>query len=326
MKEPRFTLTELLPGSTACNVVLIVLGVAFSILAFTFQFESAIAASLSAGLGASMFIAGFIGLVNLRVLSREISRITKEPFENISLYLKIHRSGLKDIFRTRHDAIDVIFDDVEKEHGEVVIVGSSLKGLIGVGYDCSLEENTCRQKLKECVRRGVVVNVLMTHPVVAAHRVHQEGRREGDIEAEILKNMMYLLMLRMELPQQRGSLNIKLYDGTPTIFMVTTSRLMILNPYPYYSTAFSSFTFLIDGGSDIYRAYYKSHYQEAWKDSDMTLEISHDPTKAIDQIEQLIDEKDPHDSVKCIIPNEDKRKELHDLVTTLKQEVAKRLV
>lgn len=314
---------DLLPGSSSVNIILFTLGTVLALISLKIV-DSTIAA-LVAGFGASMFIAGFIGLVNLKVLSKEISSITKEPFEDISLYLKIHKSGIRNIFRSRGDSIDTIFDDVQKEHGEIVIVSSSLKGLIGVGYDSSMEEETCRKKIIDSLQRNVTVNILMTNPEIAANRAHQEGRREGDIEAEILRNLMYFVQVRLMYHDSATNLNIKLYNGTPTIFMVCTSRLMLLNPYPYYSTAYNSFSFLIDGGSDLFRTYYKSHFQEAWKDSDMTLTISHDANSAIKQIKTMIELKSPRDSNKFIIPELDKRKELHDLLKVLDKMVSNKL-
>ena len=73
---------DLFPGSTAANLILITLGIVFAVISTKYDPNST--ATLIAGFGAALFIAGFIGLINLRVLSKEIGSMTREPFEDIS--------------------------------------------------------------------------------------------------------------------------------------------------------------------------------------------------------------------------------------------------
>lgn len=183
-----------------------------------------------------------------------------------------------------------------------------MKGLIGVGYNAVGQSQRMREVLINALKRKVQINILMTNPEVAHHRSQQEGRLDGDIEAEILENLMYLVKVKHDNPEIASKLTIKLYNGTPTIFMVCTSRLMMVNPYPYYSTAYGSFSFLIEEGSELYRSYYPSHYSSAWTDPRLTVIISEDINTAVDQIKELTQKSNPHG--RKIIPDDSKRDEL----------------
>jgi hypothetical protein len=306
----KIKLRDFLPGNTAVNVVLVVVSVIMSVLAFFCT--NAATQALLAGLGASFFVAGFIGIINIQVLSKELSKVTKEPFEDATIYMKIRNAGILNVYRNRNDALGYIFEEITNERQEIVIIGSSLKGLIGVGENVSQNYQRFRNILINAVLRGATLNFLLTNPEIAHHRELQEGRNSGDIEYEIIQNLIYLLGIKIDNRKNDFRLNIKLYNGTPTIFMIATTNRMIINPYTYYSTAFSSFTFLIDGETELYKSYYCNHYQEAWKDSDLTFSFNSSFSKANDEISEFINKKHPHNKDVYIIQDDKKRKELLD--------------
>ena len=327
MKQQK-KLIEFLPAAVGINYLFIIIALIFIVLAFTMKgnttFEPYI--SLFAGLGASLFIAGLLGLFNLLIISKEIGKVTNEPFEILSTSLKIINSGITNIFRTRSGAIDIMIDDIQKERAEIVIVGSSLKGLIGVGKSCTLGEQNIRNLLIQALQRNVNISLLLTDPVVADHRRRQEGRRDGDIEFEIMQNLILFVELVATYDKKlNGSINIKLYNGTPTIFMIATSQRMLINPYTYYQAAFNSFTFLINSNTDLFKFYYKSHYQEAWQDSDLTEslgDINNNPLQALEKLEKKIDCKNPHSPNDCIL-DEKKRELLKKYLNEAKGEITR---
>jgi len=298
---------SLFPGSVATNSVVLVLGIIL-VLCSLLPGTSGKAASILTGLGSAMFLAGFLGLIHARALAKEVHKVVSLPFEETMLLTQLHWAGIEWISRERADFGEKIISALEKEINEIVIVGSSLKGLIGVGYNAVGQAQRIREALINALKRGTQLNILMTNPKIAHHRSKQEGRVNGDIEAEILENLMYLIRLKHNNPNIAPKLKIGLYDGTPTIFMLCTSNLMMINPYPYYSTAYSSFSFLIKGGSALYRGYYQSHYREAWTDTKMTLYISENIDLAMEQIKDLIEGTNPLG--KKIIPDAAKEKAL----------------
>jgi hypothetical protein len=298
---------ELFPGSVATSSVMLTVGVILAVCSFLPGIHGTVA-SLLAGLGSCMFLAGFIGLINVRVLANEVRRVTSQPFEDTVLLSQVRGSGIEGIFRDRANVLERIIPVLEEENREIVIVGSSLKGLIGVGYNAVGEDQRVRDILVNALERNVPINILMTNPMVAHHRSQQEGRLDGDIEAEILENLMYLTKLKYNNPNIAEKLTIKLYNGTPTIFMLCTPSLMMINPYPYYSTAYGSFSFIIRGGSDLYRGYFGSHYQRAWTDTRLGVLISENIDLAVRQIKEFIEGTNPHG--RKIIPDVNKQREL----------------
>ena len=307
-------LANLLPGSLSVNIFLVIFSLIFIGLAFYFNINN-VGVSILIGLGSAMFLAGFLGIVNLKILANEIAKVTSQPILDTILYNKLINFGIRDIFRDRASSLENITSEIDIEGKELIISGSSLKGLIGVGLITSGRALSIREAILHALMRNVKVNILMTNPEVAHHRSTQEGRRDGDIEAEILENILYFVKLRKDDIYAKNNLTVKLYNGTPTIFMLSTSNLMLLNPYPYYSTAYSSFSFHIKGNSLIYNTYYYAHYSSAWEDDRLSTTISNEHEIAKKYLESLIRKKNPHG--RFIIPDTQKQDELIDKLSRL---------
>ncbi len=308
---------KMFPGAVATNVVIIVIGIVMAILPLASGLGSRIALLLTS-LGSAAFLAGFMGLVNVSILSEEYKRLTDQPFDQLMLLSKIQTAGISDVYRNRLEGTSRVIESLVEESSQFFAVGTSLKGLIGVAFDEEDEYTEIWKAIKEALQRKVKINLLLTNPAMAHYRSRQEGRPEGEIEAEIIENLIYLIMYKMENPKLADNLKIKLYDGAPSLFMMGTTRKMLINPYPNYTTACSSFSFLIEGGSPIYAAYYHSHYRAAWLDSRSTMDISDDPKEAAKQIQELINMTN-HDKNTLIIPDENKRNSMLQTAFTILQ-------
>ncbi|MBC2696556.1 MAG: hypothetical protein HF982_15030 [Desulfobacteraceae bacterium] len=60
-----------------------------------------------------------------------------------------------------------------------------------------------------------------------------------------------------------GPKHIQFVKGTPTCFGVKTSKMMLINPYPYQDQALGSFSLVISNEinkDDIYRSFERSHF------------------------------------------------------------------
>lgn len=310
-------LRKLFPGSVACCFLLLVLGLIMAIFPLTPGIRGNIVFIL-AGLGSAMFLAGFLGLIYIVILGEEFRRISDQPFKQMVFLSKIENSGLSDICRNRLEGTPELIRSLEDENKQFIIVGSSLKGLVGVAFDEETEYSEVWKAIKDALQRKVKINILLTHPEAAHHRAIAEGRLDGDIETDILENLIYLVMYKMENPKLAEYLSIKLYNGTPTLFMMCTSQKMLLNPYPYYATASSSYSFLVEGGSPLYMYYYHSHYRAAWLDSRSTIDIKDDPKEAVKQIQELIN-MNSRDKNGLIVPDETKRNAMLQTLYTMMQ-------
>jgi hypothetical protein len=299
----------------ATNVVLMVIGVVMAIIPLTPGLRGPVALLLT-GLGSAAFLAGFLGLVNVTILSEEYRRLTDQPFDQLMLLSKIQTAGIVDVFRNRLEGNSKIMESLAEENSQFFVVGTSMKGLIGVAFDEEDEYSEVWRAIKEALQRKVKINILMINPGVAHYRSRAEGRPDGAIEAEIIENLIYLVMYKMENPKLADYIKIKLYNGTPTMFIMGTTRRMLANPYPYYTTANSSFSFLIEGGSPLFAAYYHSHYRAVWLDACATLEINDDPKEAAKQIQELINMTN-HDKNTLIIPDENKRNSMLQTVFSI---------
>ncbi|MCL6588858.1 MAG: hypothetical protein K6U80_02790 [Firmicutes bacterium] len=308
---------RIFPGSIAVNIVLIVLGIVMAVIPQTPGVPGKISLLLT-GLGSAAFLAGFTGIIHTVILAEEFRKVTEEPMEELSFITKIHSAGICDIFRNRMDGIEKVLKSLEYEKRQLALAGTSLKGVIGIAFDEQHEYQPVLDAVKDALRNKIRVNILLTHPEAVYYRSQPEGRLPGEIEAEILDNLIYLVMLRAENPKLADYLNLKLFYGAPSVFLMATSHKMLINPYPYYATASSSFSFLVDSDSAMYNAFYHNHFRAAWLDSKLTLEIKNDPKEAVKQIQELIN-MNGHEKNSLLIPDEAKRNSMLQTLYTMLQ-------
>lgn len=165
-------------------------------------------------------------------------------------------AGILESFRNRKDALGR-FNATLRVAQKVVVVGSSLKGLIHPGgahpdTRAILRERVGRQR--EDPDGLLSTDFVLTHPAFADLRAEQENRAKQDIGREVIKSLMYL----MEWDVQASS--VHLYLGTPTCFGILADDRMILNPYPYADVAFQSPCLLLEDSGYFFNAFAKSHF------------------------------------------------------------------
>ena len=165
-------------------------------------------------------------------------------------------AGILESFRNRNEAL-ARFNPTLRLAQRVVVVGSSLKGLIHRG---GTDAHT-RSILKERVRRqredseaAITTDFVLTHPAFADLRAEQENRAKQDIGREVIKSLMYLN--DWEVPPS----SVHLYLGTPTCFGILADDRMVLNPYPYADVAFESPCLLLKDSGYFFNAFAKSHF------------------------------------------------------------------
>ncbi len=177
--------------------------------------------------------------------------------QEIDLLKSSKSAGLIGIFNTRQSGIQSFLSHIETEQREIIIVGSSLKGLL---LDDNTEYIQARQLLlrKKNENPQLKIFFLFTHPIVADLRADQENRPRTVIGKEIIDSIEKLID-----EWQISHDHIKLYVGTPTTFGIKTSQAMLLNPYPYMKEAFASPCFIVEKGGFIFTHFEQSHFN-AW--------------------------------------------------------------
>jgi hypothetical protein len=170
--------------------------------------------------------------------------------------------GVVMVYENRGQALEPFMHHLEEyvqraEAGEVVFVGSSLKGVIEdePKYAAQLE------RILQYAKGKCQCRFLLTHPFYSKFREDQEESPPGGIAIEILHAIAWL--------EQRGvpPTNIKVYKGTPTCFMIASTERMLINPYPYQKQAFRSFCLELENvksGTAIYDSFWTNHYHKPW--------------------------------------------------------------
>lgn len=193
------------------------------------------------------------------IIGAAAKEITEQYRQEIELLRASESAGLIGVYKSRAEAVTAFLPFIDKEKEEILIIGSSLSGLLGEEefdkvYDAA-QKLLVRKKAD-----GVRLRFLLTHPVIADLRARQENRRFKDIGYEIIRSLEYLLYNEEWRVDPR---NIKLYLGTPTCFGIKTEEAMLLNTYPYMKEAFHSPCLIVAKHGYFYDHFYSSHFR-AW--------------------------------------------------------------
>jgi hypothetical protein len=199
--------------------------------------------------------------------------------QEIAMLRSLRDAGVLCPHKHRDLALKDFASAIDAETSEIMIVGSSLKGLLQ-----KEEYKDIAQKLEFKVRSGNVrVKFLLTHPVVADLRAGQEARRQGEIGAEIIESLRILHRWGVK-PE-----DVRLYKGTPTCFAIKTGRRMLLNPYPYAAVALDSPCLIVETNPDhssyFYDAFDRSHFR-AWESNSATRVLEY--TATISELESKL--------------------------------------
>ena len=149
-------------------------------------------------------------------------------------------------------------DSRGNEHA-VCIVSSSCRGLIGY-----LDRGA--HKINKKWRELIIKNhehfrILLTHPAYAHLRQPAEERSSGDIELEIIKTTLYLFLIG-----NMRSNELRLYRGSPTVFLIRIENHILLNPYPYGQMAMKTLGLEFESESEESYIYSFSamHFDHTW--------------------------------------------------------------
>ena len=196
--------------------------------------------------------------------------ILRRYSDEIDLLKSIRHAGVTGIYKRREAAINAFIPALDEEATDIMIIGSSLKGLL-----LKEEYKGIREKLRFKCDRGLCnVRILLTHPIFADFRAKQESRRPTEIGLEIIKTLEELRSW------SRDYCHVKLYLGTPTCFAVKTARRMLINPYPYGTTSYDSPCLILeyspDGGAErpsYFFDEFKARHFGAW-DTELSVPIT----------------------------------------------------
>ena len=211
--------------------------------------------------------------------------ILRRYAEEIELLKSVRHAGVIGLFKRREAAVKAFSRYIDEESREILVVGSSLKGLLQ-----KEEYRDISDKLRFKMSQGLVkVKFLLTHPIVADFRASQENRRPTEIGLEIINSLETLKNWGVDCA------NVRLYVGTPTCFAIKTTRQMLVNPYPYISVSFDSPCLLLEysteGGADrpgYFFDEFNSRHFGAW-DTELAVHI-HDYDKTIQHCRAKLDE------------------------------------
>ena len=211
---------------------------------------------------------------NFQALMRDYS-------ERIALIKSLEFAKLFGVYHSRRAALKAFREFVERENDHVLVLGSSLLGLL---QEPAEEYAAIREVLKSKLSKGTDIKFLLTHPRIADLRVQQEARRPMDIGREIIKSLRILLE-QWKVPAQ----SIQLYLGTPTCFGIITGEAMLLNVYPYMKEAYASPCFIVLKGGYIYEHFESSHFR-AWSSAMAEPVDSKSPVELQKKLNEFADE------------------------------------
>jgi hypothetical protein len=191
----------------------------------------------------------------INMLSAAIEKVAEPYRVESDLLQSSRRAGIYGVYFSRAEALGEFSRFLEREKHEIMIIGSSLRGLL---QDFEDEYEQARKVLRRRLAEGVRIRILVTHPVVADLRAKQEDRNFEDIGNEIIRTLEILAI-----DWKLDPTNIKLYVGTPTVFAIKTTEMMLLNTYPYMKEAVASPCIIAGKPGYMYDHFLNSHFR-AW--------------------------------------------------------------
>jgi hypothetical protein len=243
------------------------------------------------GLGLALAPSGVIGLIGDYLVFGRAMETLNDSNESLGTQVEALRISTDFLKQSSTLGLEMIYPDresalqdfapllreqaqVKGRPGKLIIVGSSIKGLVEVVRDLpdviqsAIENNDCD------------LRILLTHPKYSRFRENQEERPPGAIEDEIFASIRLLEetwekcseRAKEKKPTQRI---FKLYKGTPTCFMIIAGERMLINPYSYEKEAYRSFCLSVrqvdvagkeqEVAKSIYQQYYSSHFESPWR-------------------------------------------------------------
>jgi len=212
-----------------------------------------------------------------RIIDESVRSIVDNYRNEIDFLKSSKQAGIIGVYISRAEAVGAFLPFLEEEKKEILLLGSSLKGLL---LEFDTEYENARALLKRKNSDGVKIRFLLTHPIVADLRAKQENREYKDIGKEILKSLSTLID---DNDWKIEPKNIKLYIGTPTCFGIKTASTMLLNTYPYMKEAYASPCLIIKKPGYLFEHFLSSHFK-AW-DSSMAINIP----KSITELENNLE-------------------------------------
>jgi hypothetical protein len=179
-------------------------------------------------------------------------RIIDDYRAEIETLASLRDAGITNTFRRRDVALNEFESAIDEETTEIMIIGSSLMGLL---QKEQYKEFTEKLRLK-MQQTDVNVKFLLTHPAVADLRADVEAHRFKEIGVEIIKSLRILHNWNVRAE------NVRLYKGAPTIFAIKTKRKMLINPYAYGVEAFNSPCLIVKNDPERY-CYFYDEYNRA---------------------------------------------------------------
>ena len=158
----------------------------------------------------------------------------------LELLRAVREAGITGVFKRRQAAIRTFARALDEEAKEIVVIGSSLFGLL---QKPDFKDIADKLRFKR-EAANATVKFMLTHPIFADFRATQEMRSSSHIGGEVIKSLR--ILREWGVP----SSNVRLYLGTPTCFAIKTGRAMLINPYPYVSVSYESPCILLEAAEN----------------------------------------------------------------------------
>ncbi len=209
---------------------------------------------------------------------------TETLIDKTQILSQIRKLGIVAAYRERSMAFAALIDAMEHEDHEIFIVGTSLRGLLDEEFGDIRFREILRRKFSESNSSEVKlkVKILLTHPAFAYLRQDLEKQFSRTEEFSIAQEIYDTLIILKKLGATEE--NVQFVKGTPTCFAIKTSKMMLINPYPYQDQALGSFCLVILNEPDrdeIYRSFSRAHFIWNSPNTDPLTSFTHEGVRKI---------------------------------------------
>lgn len=194
--------------------------------------------------------------------------VQRQEREQLNSLEEQKRLGVVGIYPDRKEAFAAFRDFWDLEKYGIALVTSTLEGFRkfagGIG----------REMIEDKLRSGCNIRILFTHPDYLHFRAANENVEEESIRQQLFESLSQIEPLLRSGKTKRkstGLLEARWFQNPPTCFTVSTQSYMLLNPYPYMRTAYTSFAVIVrktERRDDIFNVFREFHFQRAWDRSE----------------------------------------------------------
>ena len=219
---------------------------------------------------------------SIDVVRQGVDKATEFMRSGVDVLSGAKASGIINIFPTRYDqgrgtsAVEIILRDIPNENAQIRVMGISLgdyfldRGLIHGRLIELLDKNKGTERGDTPLVRALIVN---PYSETLRERARWEAGMEYYADPAFYDSTTFIetdgaaRIAKRLCESYPGLLEVRIYDQTPTAFVLLTSRFAFTETYTYAARGSKVPMLQVQAGEPLY-SHFESHFENIWRVAD----------------------------------------------------------